>query len=96
MDKKTLISVVISLLAIAAAGYSAWRTAQLEDEVLLRSKIVVIDFQGEMLKAISAGGDSDAKAAELAAAGERLVAAGYVVLDKRAVYAYDPAIEVKP
>ena len=96
MEKKTILSVGLSLVAIAAAGFSWWKTKQVEEEIFLRTKIVVIDFQGEMFKAISEGRNSDQAADDLADTGKRLVDAGYLVLDKRSVYAYDPALQVSP
>ena len=96
MDKKTILSVGRSLAAIAAAGFSWWKTKQVEEEIFLRTKIVVIDVQGEMKQRLDAGKDRSEAAIELQQAGERLVAAGYLVVDRGYVYAYDPALQVSP
>lgn len=94
--KLTIGAVGAAVLAAGAAGYALWQNARLEEELMLRPKVVVMDVSGELLAKIEAGENADEAAADLNEVGQRLVDAGYVVLEKRYVFAYDKAIEVTP
>lgn len=97
MNRGLLIAAVVAALAsLATAGWTWVKLQALEDEIAMRPRVAVINFHGELLKRIQAGEDRDAAAQELVEAGERLVEAGYLVLDEKSIYAYDDAIKVSP
>lgn len=93
---KTIIHWAITIVALALAGFSSYRANALKAEIAARPKVAVMNWHEIFMAQAKDGASHDDAARKTNEIAERLVAAGYVVVEEKSVTAYDPAIKVVP